>query len=147
VDPLAGLGWALESIQGDLAQLGATLRPPDSTLVKNSLASFLIPQALRAIGQGDEFRTSRTLAGIESGLLLPGHPIAALAPLEDRFTEAVRATLEREIDGAHCAAGDRACSDRVSWASFLLAVGDSEIDSAPRAAVNAWAYGIALFAG
>ena len=146
-DPLAGLGWSLESIQGDLAQLGATLAPPDSTLIKGSLATFLIPQALAAIGQGDEFRTSKTLTGIEAGLQLPGHPIAALAPLLERFTDAVRAALEREIDGHPCAPGDQACSDRASWARFLLGVGDFYIDADPHAAVNAWAYGIALFKG
>ena len=146
-DPLAGLGWSLESIQGALAQLGGTLAPPDSTLIKGSLATFLIPQALAAIGQGDELRTSKTLAGIETGLALPGHPIAALAPLLDQFTEAVRGALQREIDASHCDPDDTACNDRVSWASFLLGVGDLSLSSNPRAAVAAWAYGIALFKG
>ena len=145
VDPLAGLGWALESIRTDLTALVAALHPPDSTLLAGSPAPFLIPRAIGYIGQSNEFKTSSTLAGIEWGLRLPPHPIPALSPLHERFTDAVRATLQREIGATTCAATDTACKRKLTKAKFCRWLGDNMIDFDPASAIRSWALGIAAF--
>jgi Subtilase family/FG-GAP repeat len=145
VDPLAGLGWALESIRTELSALVAALAPPASTLLARSPAPFLIPKAIAYIGQSNEVKTSTTLAGIEWGLRLPPYPIPALAPLHERFTAAVRATLEREIAATQCAATDTACKQKLNKAKFCLWLGDNLIDFDPVNAVRSWARGIAAF--
>jgi hypothetical protein len=58
VDPLAGLGWALESIGTDLTALVAARHPPDSTLLAGSPAPFLIPRAIGYAGTSNGFKTS-----------------------------------------------------------------------------------------
>ena len=145
VDPLAGLGWALESIQTDLLALIAALHPPDSTLLAGSQAPFLIPLAIHQVARSNERILASLLGGIEWGLRLPTHPIPQLAPLHDRFLDAVRATLQREIDAKHCATGDAACNDAVSSASFFLSVGDASLPVNARLAVYFWSQGIARF--
>ena len=144
-DPLAGLGWALESIRTDLGALLETLQPPDSTILAGSPAPFLIPQALLHIGRSNELKTSKALGGIEWGLRLPPRPIAGLAPLHERFTDAVRATLEREIGATHCAAGDTACDRKLMKAEFCLWLGGNVIATDPAAAIRYWSLGIAVF--
>ncbi len=145
VDPLAGLGWELEQILADIGTLVGQLQKPESTLLAGSPAPFLIPQTLGAIGQSKEFDTAKTLNGIEWGLRLPPHPIAGLEPLHARFVAAVRATLVREIAGAHCAPADTVCKTNVMLANFFLTTGDGQLGADPRASVFFWATGIARF--
>ncbi len=144
-DPLAGLGWALETIRTDLTTLASVLQPPESTLLAGSPAPFLIPRALGHIGRSNELKTSKTLRGIEWGLRLPPEPIAALEPLHARFTDAVRATLEREIAATHCAATDTACKRKLMKAEFCLWLGDNVIDTDPSDGIRYWSLGIAVF--
>lgn len=145
VDPLAGLGWALESISGDVTALAATLPEPDATLLRGSLTRILIARTLRWIALGDEFRTAQALGGIEYALAMPAHPIAALDPLHERLLDAVRATLVREIDGTTCAPGDTRCSNKLRYAQLALDFGDGFRATSPNAAVKTWAAGIAKF--
>jgi hypothetical protein len=145
VDPLAGLGWELEQIQSDIAALIDELTPPDSTLLKRSPAPFLIPLALGHVAASNEFGAAKTLSGIEVGLRLPTHPIAGLAPLHQRFTGAVRATLQREIDQTECGAADITCQRNLMKAEFCLWLGDNVIATDPRGATRYWSIGIAVF--
>ena len=142
-DPLAGLGWALESIQSDLLGLIASLGAPDARLLQGSQAPYLIPIALHWIARSRERSTANLLPGIEWGLRLPPHPIAQLAPLHTRFMDAVRATLQREIDATDCAPGATACSARLATRRFFLGLGDATAPVNPRLAVTFWSRGIA----
>jgi hypothetical protein len=145
VDPLAGLGWALETIAADLEALAASLPQPDATVLARSPAPFLLGLAQDAIGTSDERRTAATLIGIEWGLRLPTWPIPALEPLHARFLAAVRATLEREIAGAACAPGDVPCERRLMMAEFALWAGNNVAATNPREAVRLWSRGIGAF--
>jgi len=144
-DPLAGLGWALETIRTDLTALASGLHPPDSMVLAGSPAPFLIPRALGHIGRSNELKTSKTLGGIEWGLRLPPHPIAGLEPLHARFTDAVRATLEREIGTTHCADTNTACKRKLMKAEFCLWLGNNIIATYPSNAIRYWSLGIAAF--
>jgi hypothetical protein len=149
VDALAGLGWQLESLQADLERLAAELPLAQARLLRRSAAPNLIPLALQHLEDDQEHRLSALLPGIEYGLLLPGSPIAGLAPLEARFRAAVRATLERLIDGG-CGgspgAPQRACDTATTWAPVFLMFGDQRNAAGnPSEAVRYWAWGIALY--
>jgi len=144
-DPLAGLGWALETIRTDLTALASALHPPESAVLGDSPAPFLIPQAITHIGRSNERKTSKTLGGIEWGLRLPPHPIAGLEPLHARFLDAVRATLEREIRATACADTATGCKHKRMKAEFCLWLGDNVIATDPSNATRYWAIGIAAF--
>jgi Subtilase family len=146
VDPLAGLGWALESIRGDIEALIPTLPEPDQTLLRGSFVRILISRALGFIGTSDEFKTSQSLGGIEASLAMTAHPIDALDPLHEQFLDAVRAALVREIAATHCAPGDVKCTNKVRFAQLALDFGDGfRATGSPNVAVNTWAKGIAKF--
>lgn len=145
VSPLAGLGWVLESISSDVDALIPTLGEPDATLLRGSLTKILIARTLRWIALEDEFRTAQAIGGIELALAMPAHPIAELDPLHERFLDAVRATLVREIDATTCAPGDAKCNNKVRYARLALQFGDGFRESSPNTAVRTWAAGIAKF--
>jgi len=146
VDPLAALGWALEGIRSDVDALVATLPEPDATLLRGSLTRLLISRALTYIASSDEFRTAQMLGGIEYALAMPAHPIAELEPLHDRFVDAVRATLVREIGATTCAPADTRCRNKLRYAQLALDFGDGFLSVGyPNTAVKTWAAGIAKF--
>jgi hypothetical protein len=146
VDPLAGLGWVLEGLSGDLESLAATLPAGEARLLRRSPAPFLIPLALDAIGDDQILWLAQELPGIEWGLLLTSHPIAGLAPLEARFRPAVRSTLARLIHATTCAPGDARCQRAMTYGPGFLNLGDwFERIGWYQDAVFVWARGIALF--
>ncbi|RIL04993.1 MAG: hypothetical protein DCC71_11965 [Proteobacteria bacterium] len=150
VDPLAALGWALESIRSDAQALADTLPEDDARYLTGCCLDVLLAQAIAAIGQSNDFRTAQRLPGIEWSLRIPNHPIPEVAPLYERFRDAVRETLEREID-AHdpCppgpSPGGRQCVTKVQMAMSFLARGDLYADSNPRLAIFYWSRGIAIW--
>lgn len=146
VDPLAGLGWQLESIRGAIDALLPTLPEPDATLLRGSLTRLLIARTLRWIALSDEFRTSQTLGAIETGLAMTAYPIAGLEPLHEQFLAAVRATLVREIAATSCEPADTRCRNKVRYAQLALDFGDGFAAAGhPNTAVKTWAAGIAKF--
>ena len=66
-------------------------------------------------------------------------------PLHERFTDAVRATLQHEIRATACAATNIACKRKRNKARFRLWLGDNWIDFDPASAIRSWALGIAAF--
>jgi hypothetical protein len=146
VDPLAGLGWELESLKTAIDGLVSTLPDPDKTLLRGSIVRFLIGRTLGFIATSDEFKTSQGLGGIETGLAMTAHPIDELDPLHERFLDAVRATLVREIAATQCAPADNKCKNKVQFAQLALDFGDGfRATGSPNVAVNTWAKGIAKF--
>ena len=88
VDPLAGLGWELERSEQRLAgRLIAELAPAARRCCARSPALC----ARRAT------EPPRSVAASSCARRCAAHPIGGLAPLHERFLDAVRATLEREI--------------------------------------------------
>jgi hypothetical protein len=146
VDPLAGLGWVLESVHADLAMLIGTLPAADARALRRSAAPFLIPIALDHVQDDAELRLAAVLPGIEYGLLLPTRPIAGLAPLEARFRAGVRAALARLVESTDCAPADPACQFALQYGPGFLNFGDYwDRYGFPQEAVFFWAQGIAIF--
>jgi hypothetical protein len=143
VDPLAALGWELEGIQTAVAALIPTLPAQDAFFLEGCCRDLLIDQALAQIAASNDFRTAQRLPGIEWSLRMPAHPIAALGPIYERFSNAVRATAVREIAAAACAPGDFACEQKRSIASNFLARGDAALQ--PNAQVFYWSRAIAVW--
>ncbi|MDJ0868616.1 MAG: S8 family serine peptidase [Myxococcota bacterium] len=148
VDPMAGLVWALEALEDDLAALAAELPEPDATRVDRSPAPFVIPIVLDWIEAGEIFVPATLLPVIEWGLRLPLDPVPALEPLHARFLAALRATLVRFLDGARCPSGDTACESRLAGIRGLLDRGDTFASlGIPRGATVLWARGLVQFEG
>lgn len=143
VDPLAALGWELEGIQGAVTALIPTLAPADAFYLEGCCRDLLIDQALAKIAESSDFKTAQRLPGIEWSLRMPAHPIPAMLPIYQRFSNAVRATAVREIAAANCAAGDFACQQKRTIASNFLARGDAA--AGPQAKVFYWSRAIAIW--
>jgi hypothetical protein len=75
---------------------------------------------------------------------MPARPIAALVPIYQRFSNAVRATALREIAAAAaCAPADTSCQQKRSIASRFLARGDAAAGA--QAKVFYWSRAIAIW--
>jgi hypothetical protein len=146
-DPLAGLAWALESIQLDLQGLLANAPPDLAKRLRGATALRGLELALRGLAQ---HRLVFEIAGLplaERGLAPPRGFPSGLDDLHQRLVDAVSAAAHGVVDAKQCAPRDARCLAQQRRASDFLLAGDrAALRGDDGLAVQLWALALA-FAG
>ena len=146
-DPLAGLAWALESIQLDFQALLANAPPDLAKRLLRSTAPRGLELALRGLAR---HQLALEIAGLplaELGLRSPRGFDGVLDDLHQRLIQAVSAAAHGVVDTKQCAPGDSRCASGLHHAAdFLLAGDQAALGGSDGLAVQLWALALA-FAG
>jgi hypothetical protein len=143
-DPIAGLRWALESIDLDLrARIAAAPASSPLRMVSGASLRFTIV----ALEQDRADVAAAMMRFVDYYLTQPLAAKPLLADLRARLVDALASATQRGVAAISCTAGDAACQADVAAASARVALGDQyAAQQLPSAAVLSYAKALAIVA-
>jgi len=123
VDRFAGLVWALESIELELAQRSPGLRQEHAESLSRHLSS-LLRFTLQLFRSGQDEAAAALIRSVEMMLRLPQLE-RVLGDLDDSLVQAVGSTVDRGVPQIACHQADATCQRALERVQDLVADGDA----------------------
>ena len=126
-DPIQGLVWTLESIDGALRDRVGHATGAAARILRTSFTGFAVRLAIFAIEHDLASIVPAVLPYVEQGLRLPTPVRPLLSDLHDEFVAGFDRAVHRGASGLVCRSGDERCMQAKQRAASYVAAGDAAL--------------------